>query len=793
MFKYIFIVALIALCPAPGFSQVKLDTDHKVVPFDQALPDNDSWIKEVRKDHPRIFINKEMIPKVRKWAKIIGFEYILKNADSFEYDPKLTRKARGYSGTGKSKTTVEVEVPVEWGDEAMTEALAYILTGDKKYAEKCWTFLKGCLHTYRECMEKRTAISWYAARRIEAVAAYDWVYDALTPEQRREFITEFIKINSKYIFAGWNTLFSHQNASGVYGGFYGDKGLAWYAGLAAYGDGFCDEEALKLLKYGYDKYREMLLYRDKIAGDDGMLSSPTVGYSCGQYPWASYYFLLSWKAAVKGGKIPECNHLAIFPVWYQWNALPGKEKSQSRCFGIGDDWRTNMTLPGASKHLYNIMSLYRDSSPKEAALAAKFLCDNYEKKQIDASWFNSDQHYYMRGGKKAHKYNWWLFNEYLLYNMGEPLKPLSDEEMKKRSARHFTNGGILIMRSGTGPDDTYALFNIGCKAIYHKSRGDENHFIIFKKGYLAIDSGTRLSDGSPHSTKYHQSSLAHNTMLIHMPGEKIPQDKKSLENRLSRWKRINKDDPAFLKEVEKQRKHFDDAYGGQNERLGGKCLAFSSNSYYTYIAGDAAPVYDKRKCTEFTRQFVYIMPDYFVIFDRVTAVKPEYRKDWLLHFLNEPIVSGKTVCADSGEGGKIILESILPQNGVIKKIGGPGKEFLAGDVNWCVLPNVVKKYPKNYFGKWRIEITPEVPQKKDIFLNFIQVGAAAKLKAPVQVKYLNSESAPGISFVTIDGRKVELTFNRTGAAGGHIKITNADGKELINENLTETVQPQAGF
>ena len=792
MFKYIFVVILMSVYSYPAFSQVKLGTDHKVVPFDQALPDNDSWIKDIHKEHPRIFINKDMLPKVREWAKIIGFKYIVKNADSFEYDPKLTRKARGYSGTGKSKTTVAVEVPVEWEDEAMTEALAYILTREKKYAEKCWTFLKGCLHTYRECMEKRTAISWYAARRIEALTAYDWIYETLTPEQRREFITEFIKINSKYIFAGWHTLFSHQNASGIKGGFYGDKGLAWYAGLAAYGDGFCDEEALKLLKWGYAKYREMLLYRDKIAGDDGMLSSSTVGYSCGQYPWASYYFLLSWKAAVKGGKIPECNHLAIFPVWYQWNALPDK-KPLSRCFGIGDDWRTGMRLPGASKHLYNIMSLYRDSSPKEAALAAKFLCDNYEKKQIDASWFNNDKRFYMRGGKKAHKYNWWLFNEYLLYNMGEPLKPLSDEEMKKRSARHFTNGGILIMRSGTGPDDTYALFNIGCKAIYHKSRGDENHFIIFKKGYLAIDSGTRLHDGSPHPVKYNQSSLAHNTMLIHMPGEKFPKDKEILEKPDSRWKRENKDSPAYLKEVEKHKKHFDDAYGGQNKRIGGKCLAFSTDSDYTYIAGDAAPVYDKRKCREFTRQFVYVMPDYFVIFDRVTAVKPEYRKDWLLHFLNEPTVSGKTVSADSGEGGRIILQSILPENAVIKKIGGPGKEFLAGDVNWDVLPDVKKKYPKNYFGKWRIEITPGKAAQKDIFLNFIQVGESDKLKSPVAVKSITDKSAVGLSFTTLEGKTITVLFNTTGKVGGHIKIISADGKTLTDEPLTEKVQPQAGF
>ena len=790
MLKSLFILVFVSVCSYPVFSQ-DLDTDYEVVKFEQALPADDNWIKEIRKEHPRIFINKDMLPKVRKWAKIIGYKYLLKNADSFEYDPKLARKTRGYTGNGKA--TREVKVPVEWGDEAVTEALAYILTGNKKYAEKCWTFLEGTLNTCRECLKKRTRIAWYAARRIEALTAYDWIYDTLTPEQRCKFITEFIKINSQYIYMNWNGPIFGVNSSGPQSGFYGDKGLAWYAGLAAYGDGFCDKEALKLLKWGYAKYREMLLYRDKVAGADGILSSACVGYSLGQYPWASYFFLLSWKAAAKDAKIPNCKHLSKFPVWYQWNILPGRGRVKARCFGIGDDWRTNMGLPGATQHMFNIISLYRESHPQETALAAKYICDSSGKKQIDASSLKETRYFYMHGGKKAHIYNWWLFNRYLLYNLWKPIEPLTEAELEKHNVRHFSNGGILIIRSGVGPSDTYALFNVGSKCIYHKSRGDENHFTIFKKGYLAIDSGTRLQDGSPHGVKYNQSSLAHNTILIHMPDEKFPGDKKFLESNLPRWQRQYKNDPAFLGELNEQRKHFDEAYGGQNKRLGGKCLAFSTNRYYTYIAGDAAPVYDKRKCSEFVRQFVYVLPDYFVVFDRVTAAKPEYRKDWLLHFLNEPVVSGKTVNADSGEGGRIILQSLLPEDAMIKKVGGPGKEFLAGDVNWSVLPNIVKKYPENYFGKWRIEITPKESRNKDIFLNFMQVGATDKLKTPVQVKTLESKSFPGISFVTLDGKKVELTFNVAGPVGGHIKITNPEGKELVDENLSQKVQDQSGF
>ena len=38
----------------------------------------------------------------------------------------------------------------------------------------------------------------------------------------------------------------------------------------------------------------------------------------------------------------------------------------------------------------------------------------------------------------------------------------------------------------------------------------------------------------------------------------------------------------------------------------------------------------------FVRQFVFIQPDVVVVFDRVVSTKPEFRKTWLLHSVDEP-------------------------------------------------------------------------------------------------------------------------------------------------------------
>jgi hypothetical protein len=47
--------------------------------------------------------------------------------------------------------------------------------------------------------------------------------------------------------------------------------MQWYSGLAAYGDGFCDELAKLHLTEGCKEFRQLLEFRANSAGDDGGL------------------------------------------------------------------------------------------------------------------------------------------------------------------------------------------------------------------------------------------------------------------------------------------------------------------------------------------------------------------------------------------------------------------------------------------------------------------------------------------------------------------------------------------
>jgi hypothetical protein len=68
---------------------------------------------------------------------------------------------------------------------------------------------------------------------------------------------------------------------------------------------------------------------------------------------------------------------------------------------------------------------------------------------------------------------------------------------------------------------------------------------------------------------------------------------------------------------------------------------------YTYTVGDASAAYTK-KVDYFEREFVYIRPDSFIIFDRVKSTNPDFRKVWTIHTSDQPVISQLEDSSDLG-------------------------------------------------------------------------------------------------------------------------------------------------
>ena len=77
------------------------------------------------------------------------------------------------------------------------------------------------------------------------------------------------------------------------------------------------------------------------------------------------------------------------------------------------------------------------------------------------------------------------------------------------------------MRDSFGPDSTWIQFNSGPYLAKH-GHLDQNHFVIYHKGYLATESGADYTDTeSPHYLNYYRRTIAHNSMLVFKKDEKF--------------------------------------------------------------------------------------------------------------------------------------------------------------------------------------------------------------------------------------------------------------------------------
>ncbi len=341
-------------------------------------------------------------------------------------------------------------------------------------------------------------------------------------------------------------------------------------------------------------------------------------------------------------------------------------------------------------------------------------------------------------------------------------------------ARHYKANGLVLMSSGFDPDATYVLYSCGGGQGEHLDTG---HFTIFKRGYLALDSGTRAQDeyADPSSGEnYDKQSVAHNTVLIRMPGETM----KGLTH------------PTL--EIQ--------ANSGGQRRLPtfARVLAFQSDRLFAYAATDATPTYHPDKCDQMVRQFLFLTPDHFVVFDRVIAKRADYPKTWLLHTANEPAITGTEFRADQ-EQGRIFCRTLYPADAVLEKVGGPGKEFWADGRNWPIPAH--SPYFRNLgikdasdvaenMGRWRVEVKPGTPRTEDVFLHLLQASDQSVSK---MVDSRVSEKGDQIEVTfTANARTYTIGLNKTGEVGGHIRITDGENV-LVDQALTQELQPQTGL
>src|SRR6185436_607400 len=217
-------------------------------------------------------------------------------------------------------------------------------------------------------------------------------------------------------------------------------------------------------------------------------------------------------------------------------------------------------------------------------------------------------------------------------------------------SRHYLFRGVghLIMRDGFGPDSTWIEFNSGPYLAKHDHL-DQNHFVIYHKGYLATESGADYTDTeSPHYLNYYRRTIAHNSLLVYKTGEKFfwaenlwpaANDGGQRMDSSRYWNTVRS-----REDFERTRDLWDTGRMEASDYVPG---------VYHYARGNATRAYHPSKVERFTRELAYT-PDnnVLVVFDRVHTADPNYRKVWLLHGVGEPsVVALVAKPRDVGHGG----------------------------------------------------------------------------------------------------------------------------------------------
>lgn len=318
-----------------------------------------------------------------------------------------------------------------------------------------------------------------------------------------------------------------------------------------------------------------------------------------------------------------------------------------------------------------------------------------------------------------------------------PWGPLSDDSLYDKTAAeklplttYFDGIGLVVMRSGWGPDATYITFKAGDNYWSH-SHLDQGSFTIYKGGGLAVDSGLYTEYGSDHHLSYTYQTIAHNAVTVTdpddtepMPPKREDQSPRAIANDGGQ-RRIGSGwgEPAPL-DLPDWKYQYDTYHTAT-------ITNFAEHDNAVFITADITPAYTNkysgegtfanrtRRIERYLRSIAYDrINDTLLIYDSVKKTKPAFTSRWLLHMQQQPSLTDTTRFQSvlgprknpEQSGGILNGEVILPAIPNITPVGGPGKEFWLNGRNYDNDGKVYKemsrrKNPREP-GSWRIEISP---------------------------------------------------------------------------------------
>ena len=694
----------------------------------QLRPNDYEWMNAIRSDHPRMFFTSEDVPLIVNNAMMF-------DVTTYNILQRRTNRAIQKGIEFKDELAQRNSI-AQYGYRASDAAMLWTISKSPEHLELAKTLLKRMIAYYELRMANNLDIRGSIYSVVSVLCTYDWLYNDLTPEERAEWGKRLYEVSCKIAWHGKDLRAKRpgENVNGPNTSFNGTSALPWYIGLTFYGEGIDDEACKKMLRNGYDQHQKMTVNRAKMLGKNGGLNSGTVANGFDDYPYAEYNLIYTFRSAMGIDITPQMNYMLGYVRYFDWMTLPN-----NREFGIGESNHSDNRLSRKTvSHIREIANLFVKTNPDKfdwfVGLIARYNDPNPRPSTL----------HFM---PLLHRYHFEF----------DDVESVADA--KNKQSMRFAHLGQIAMRSGMSDKDTYAVF-LTERKDQKRQHYDLNHFVIYKNGYRALDSGTRIGRGL-HTPYYYGRTIAHNCVTITMPGEKLPKW----------WGQAapNEDADAPVPND-----------GGQRTNRGGKLLSHKESEDYVYIASDVTKCYHTNKAEQVVREFVWIKPDIFVIYDRVVSDKAEYSKRWLFHTASAPTMNGKAEFSEASQGGKSICRTLLPKKAVVEFVGGEGKQFWSDGKNWAIpeykkSDAATKRYrntPRNnhpLVGQWRVEVSPKKAATSDHFLHIIQVGDESLMALP-QTDCKDEKDRVVLKF-NYGNKGYELIFDKSSNYGCKVNVS----------------------
>ncbi|MEQ9441138.1 MAG: heparinase II/III family protein [Cyclobacteriaceae bacterium] len=562
--------------------------------------------------------------------------------------------------------------------QPICEALTYLVEGDKS---KGISAIEGAY----QALTKTTSNGLRLMNEVFLGACvYDWCYPLMTSSQRQKFIKEFARIHNLHppywpAVEGHGTIVSH-NTSG------------WFfnqlpAGLAIY-----DEDPRiwnQASTIFFKEFQEVRNFAIK-----------------SQMSHQGWYVSTRWShmmlAAFLFNKISDGKDVWIDDFEQVGYMLAYFMRTDGQIMRLGDTNSDSWAYEFHNIFLDGLANYYKN--PQLASLAEHPLFQSYNSVRDD------------------------LFGKFLLRPEGIGRESLAT--LPKTKYFDEPIGGEMVARTGWSVADRNSKEAVVDMRIGQYYFGGHQHkdfgtFQIYYKGNLTGDGGMYGGSKSKFSSgywkNYYRSTTAHNGLLIKDPNEKYFGESwtNTKVDGGMRWPLNNDVQPNDMNALLNPKNGYQYA-----EVIAHEFGNDSQNPEYSYISGDLTKGYiysnkaNADKVSKVTRSMVTYntgdekYPAVFVVFDRIVATDPSFKKVFLLNSMSNPSITGNqtTLNAKDGYAGKLVSYTILPEKPSIKV--APGHS-----INGTTYNPGTKSDPSYEDMKFRVEVSPSQSNKEDFFLH----------------------------------------------------------------------------